>query len=123
MFMLFLIVFDKDTVSSLWMDGDVSAQLASRMLAGGVFSKRCIVIGRDSCHELMIDLKLPAKTKPMWMSLRHHWFETPDSFMTKTTHSDRARQNMMACQQTATSTGRRLPLDQHLIQLTHLSCS
>ena len=82
------------------MDGCPSAQLAARTLAGDSFNARCRVAGRDFCHELMVDAKLPVQTEDMWMDIYHHWFDKQFSFSKQAAYSDRARETLLACQQT-----------------------
>ena len=82
------------------MDGCPTAQLAARTAAGTCFSSRCRIAGRDFCHELMVDAKLPVKTEDMWKTLFWHWFDKPLSFSKQAAYSDRARDVLRACQRT-----------------------
>ena len=96
-------VSHKDTLSSIRMDGCPTAQLAARTAAGSCYSSRCRIAGRDFCHELMDDAKLPVKTEDMWKTLFWHWFDKPLSFSKQAAYSDRARDVLRACQTTVHS--------------------
>ena len=78
----------KDSLSSVWMDGCPSTQLAARTLAGDFFKTNCRLAGRAFCHEVMVDAKLPVKTEDMWADIYHHWFDKQYSFSKQSCYSD-----------------------------------
>ena len=90
----------KDSLSSVWMDGCPSTQLAARTLAGDFFKTNCRLAGRDFCHEVMVDAKLPVKTEDMWADIHHHWFDKQYSFSKQSCYSDRAREVLLASHET-----------------------
>ena len=82
------------------MDGCPSTQLAARTLAGDFFKTNCRLAGRDFCHEVMVDAKLPVKTEDMWANIHHHWFDKQYSFSKQSCYSDRAREVLLASHET-----------------------
>ena len=85
-----LIQHVEDSLSSVWMDDCPSTQLAARTLAGDFFKTNCRLAGRDFCHEVMSDAKLPVKTEDMWADI--HTTGSTSSTHSRSSHAIRTEQ-------------------------------